>query len=174
MTSIKKTRNIPKPTNFGSNLKFLRRLKGISQTDLAEALDMTRNKIATYEAGVVEPNAQKFLDLCSYFNVSPEEMLELNIEENPTKNVIGKEPGDNTSNVFLLQQIEEFIHHTNEMTKVLEGYKALIDLKKNTPDYSNYNSLYFSFEDLLELLEQLIKSNWEIISNIIPERMQKT
>ena len=53
----------------------LRKQKGLSQVDLALAIDVDSNSISRYERGVVKPTvemAQKFAD---FFNVSVDELL---------------------------------------------------------------------------------------------------
>ena len=54
---------------FDKNIKLLRTKKGYSQQELAEALDITRSKLNSYERGVQPPfNIQ--IDIADYFNVT--------------------------------------------------------------------------------------------------------
>ena len=70
-----KGKNIPKPTNFGKNLKFLRRMRKLTQDEMGTIMNCNRNNIASYEGGIVEPSASRFLLACDYFGISPSEIL---------------------------------------------------------------------------------------------------
>lgn len=165
---LKKPRKKVPTTNFGLNLKFLRRLNGLSQSELAKNIGLTRNNVASYESGLVEPNTIKFINVCNYFNIAPKQMLEDLLSENPAQavhiDINTKNPVDN----YVADQLASFVVQTNEMTKVLEGYKAFFELKKANNDYENNRELYATLEDLLELLSSLVHSNWGLIQSIYP------
>jgi transcriptional regulator with XRE-family HTH domain len=167
---FKKNKNIPKPTNFGKNLKFLRRINSLSQGELAAATEMTRNNIASYESGIVEPNAKKFLDVCKFFSVSPESMLEDTMFDNPSQSALVDKKEMGVVDKYLSDQIETFVIQTNEMTKVYEGYKAFLEMQQTSEKYNLNRELYSTLEDLLDLLSSLIKSNWKLIQSIYPSR----
>lgn len=63
-----------------SNLKELREMKGLSQGDLATALGMTRNMIASYETGT-RPKLSEMLKIVDYFNISIDDFIRHNISE---------------------------------------------------------------------------------------------
>lgn len=164
----KKSKNIPRPTHFGKNLKFLRRMKGLSQTKLASEIGLSRNNVASYESGVVEPNVKKFLATCVYFNVEPKDMLETIFAEHPVEVSDVSENAVGVVDKYLNDQMEQFVIQTNEMTKVFEGYQAFFEMKKDSDSYKNNKELYSTLEDLLELLQTLIGSNWTLIQSVFP------
>lgn len=162
--------SIPKPTHFGKNLKLLRRLNRFSQQELAKALNVNRNNIASYESGIVEPNAKLFLKVCEFFDRRPTEMLETVMIENVLDSSQNLEPNsDSATGQYVLENIEQFIYHTNEMTKVCEGYRALLEMKSEDNIDESGLGLYASFSDLLDLLSSLIKVNWKIIQIVFPQ-----
>lgn len=163
---IRKSKSIPKPTHFGKNLKYLRRLRGISQTELASHLELKRNNIASYESSIVEPNTRNFLKICRYFEVSPSIMMSVNLTEQSIMEV-----PTNIESEYLRSKLDEFKKQTNEMTKIYEGYSALMELKKEEKELET-NILYTTFEDLLELLRNLISSNWDLIQSLFPKQNQ--
>jgi transcriptional regulator with XRE-family HTH domain len=165
---LKKKKAIPKPTSFGANLKLLRRISGMSQTELAQKLSLTRNNIASYESGLVEPNAKTFLAVCAYFEVTPEDMLEVIMSKKPVANVIDLSDDMDTMDKFLVDQFDEFVTQTNDMTKVLEGYQTLLELRLESDNDHSAKEFYVSFDDLLQLLRTLIKTNWDLVEKIIP------
>jgi len=165
---IKKTKNIPKPTNFGENLKLLRRLHGHSQQALANQVGLSRNNIASYESGVVEPNSSNFLKICTFFEVDPKDLLTTVIAENPIDNIAITPGTESLTDNVVKDQLEQFIMQTNEMTKVYEGYKTFFEMRQLSAEYKEYRALYSTLEDLLDLLNSLIASNWSLIQSIYP------
>ena len=173
MEKVSKTiKNIPKPTNFGKNIKFLRRINSLSQSELAAATEMTRNNIASYESGIVEPSVKNFLLVCNYFSIMPESMLEDILSENPIKIITADEKKLSVIDKYLTDQIETFVIQTNEMTKVYEGYKAFLEMQQSTENYKINRELYSTLEDLIDILKSLIGSNWKLIQSIIPTKVK--
>ena len=60
---------------FQDTLKELRKKKGISQYDLADALNISRSVIAKWETGLTLPSEESIRLLMDYFNVSREELF---------------------------------------------------------------------------------------------------
>lgn len=164
----KNSKSIPRPTHFGKNLKFLRRLQGLSQTELANQIGMRRNNIASYESGMVEPNAKKYLQVCDFFSIDPKDMLESQLSDSPSENVLPTSESNNIIDEYLEDQMEAFIIKTNEMTKVYEGYKAFFEMQKTLDSYNENKALYATLEDLLSLLRSFVSSNWELIQSVYP------
>ncbi len=168
MNETKKTKNIPKPTFYGLNLRFLRRIHGLSQSKLASYLNMSRNNIASYESGLVEPKVEKFIATCHYFNISPKDMLDSKLSETPAESLHVSESDQGPIDTYINQQLDAFVQQTNEMTKVYEGYKTLYELKREEEEYLNNKELYATMDNLIDLLGSLVKSNWSLIQNVYP------
>lgn len=66
---------------LASNLRFLRKQKGITQNDLADQLDVQRTMISAYEDGRSEPKLTTLQKLCDLLEVGVEELLEHDIEK---------------------------------------------------------------------------------------------
>lgn len=165
----KRRKSIPKPTNFGKNLKFLRRLNALSQQQLATELGINRNNIASYESGYAEPNAKVCLRICAFFGKTPMQMLESIMVEHVVENVQVVLPkADITSQEIFEEVFEKFMHETYEMTKMYDGYSSLVEMKNINPNNKVASELYASYTDLLDLLRSLIKLNWDIMHNMVP------
>ena len=65
---------------LGKNLRFLRKQKGLTQSDIAEKLDIQRTMISAYEEGRSEPKLTSLNILAGVFNVSVDELLNRDIE----------------------------------------------------------------------------------------------
>jgi len=68
---------------FGDRLKQLRTDKNLMQKDLSEYLEITTLAYQRYEYGDREPNFDKVIKLCNYFNVSADYLLGLS--DDPTR-----------------------------------------------------------------------------------------
>ena len=53
---------------FGDNLKKIRKLKKLSQEELAEKLNVSRQSVSKWETGVASPEMNNLLELCKIFH----------------------------------------------------------------------------------------------------------
>lgn len=70
---------------FTENLKYLRTLKKVSQQDLADYLNITRQAYGYYENGKRQPDYETLLKIGEYFNVTIDDLLNadiINADEN--------------------------------------------------------------------------------------------
>jgi transcriptional regulator with XRE-family HTH domain len=65
-----------------SNIKLLRKRKGITQSIMAEALGISRSKLAGYELSI-SPPLDTLVKICEYLEVSVDLMLKENLEKYP-------------------------------------------------------------------------------------------
>lgn len=64
-----------------SNIKFLRKEKGLTQAQLADKLGLNRSVIGAYEEGRADPRVKTLINICHYFGKSSEEMLNLDLSQ---------------------------------------------------------------------------------------------
>ena len=55
--------------NFGTKLTKLRKKEGLSQEELGEKLNVTRQTISKWELGQSKPDTDKLKEICNLFNV---------------------------------------------------------------------------------------------------------
>ena len=60
---------------LSEKLYWLRKRSGLSQEQLAERLDVSRQAISKWESGVSVPESEKLVVISSYFNVSVDYLL---------------------------------------------------------------------------------------------------
>ena len=60
---------------FGEKLQKLRTRAGLSQDQLAELLDVSRQAVSKWETGTADPSTSNLLALAKLFGVSAEELL---------------------------------------------------------------------------------------------------
>ena len=67
--------------SFAENLKQLRKEKLLSQEELAEILDVSRQAVSKWEQGIGYPEVEKLLLLSSKLNVSLDSLMETGFEQ---------------------------------------------------------------------------------------------
>ena len=60
---------------FSDNLQFLRSRQGLTQEQLAESLDVSRQSVSKWESGLSFPEMDTILKLCDLFSVSMDTLL---------------------------------------------------------------------------------------------------
>lgn len=77
---------------FGTNLRNLRNLKGISLNALGEELNVTGSAISSWELGKKEPNLDMLKKIGNYFRVSIDYLLshQVSDSESQKKEVVSK------------------------------------------------------------------------------------
>lgn len=66
---------------FGSNLKELRKVKKLSQEDLAEKVGVSRQSVSKWETGDAYPEMNNILMLCKIFNCKINDLLSNNLDD---------------------------------------------------------------------------------------------
>ncbi len=61
--------------NFSQNLYDLRKKKGLSQEQLAEALQVSRQAVSKWESGTAMPESEKLIAISDFFGVSLDLLL---------------------------------------------------------------------------------------------------
>ena len=56
--------------DFGKRLKLLREQRGLSLSQLGEAIGNTKSALSRYENGIVEPGLKTLIKLAEYFDVT--------------------------------------------------------------------------------------------------------
>ena len=79
--------------SFAENLKQLRKVKQLSQEELAEILDVSRQAVSKWEQGIGYPEVEKLLLLSSKLSISLDSLMETGIAQKSNsqiQNVTGK------------------------------------------------------------------------------------
>ena len=151
------TKKTAKKSFFGPNLKFLRSVRKLTQSRLAEDLNLSRSKIASYESSLAEPNLTALIAICTYFNVSLETMISESIYQLPSK----------PTNTNLLaenrKEIAEFIRNTNDASRIIDGYREWFNLLQIEEPSEDLEDIYVTLDNLLQILQIVVRNNWELI-----------
>lgn len=66
---------------FGENLQFYRKRKNMTQEQLADQLEVSRQTVSKWEAGASYPEMEKILQLCDVFSCSMDTLMRENASE---------------------------------------------------------------------------------------------
>lgn len=67
--------------SLGENLQFLRKRDNITQEQLAERLDVSRQSVSKWESDTTYPEMDKLLQLCQMFHCSMDDLVQGNIRD---------------------------------------------------------------------------------------------
>lgn len=161
---------------FGKNLKFLRAQKKLSQEQFAGEIGLNRGNIASYEKGTAEPSVKNLLSIVKYFNIDLSDIVEKDLAlsnefaaelmdggEHITDHMDAPEEQMIEELEVHSQKIEKFFNQSNDMQKIVEGFKSLYLFKKSKGSV-DLEKMVKEYEDLLEVMESLLESHNELIN----------
>lgn len=62
---------------IGTNLKDARKAKGMTQQQVSNYMLMTQQQYSRFETGVFELNYEQILKLCKLFDITPNELFDV-------------------------------------------------------------------------------------------------
>ncbi|MBD5473960.1 MAG: helix-turn-helix transcriptional regulator [Lachnospiraceae bacterium] len=75
--------------SFAENLLFLRKQKDITQEQLAEQLEVSRQSVSKWESGQSYPEMEKLLQICSMFHCSMDTLMQGDVRKNFSEDIYG-------------------------------------------------------------------------------------
>ncbi|MDR3024023.1 helix-turn-helix transcriptional regulator [Chryseobacterium sp.] len=69
-------------SSFGTNIKKIRQVKGLSQKAFADLFDLNRGVISSYEEGRAEPKIETILKVANHFNLNLDKLLTETLQVN--------------------------------------------------------------------------------------------
>lgn len=79
--------------NLAEKLFELRKAKNLTQDDVAEKLNVTRQTVSKWETGQSTPDFDKIVPLCELYEISPNELL-MGEKEEPEKETVDSEKNE--------------------------------------------------------------------------------
>lgn len=65
---------------IGARIRQYRELRGLSQKELAEMINISNNRLSNWEQGINRPNADILASICKALEVSPSELLNIHLD----------------------------------------------------------------------------------------------
>ncbi|CAD0222443.1 helix-turn-helix domain-containing protein [Chryseobacterium sp. JV274] len=101
---------------FGSNIKKIRQVKGLSQKAFADLFDLNRGVISSYEEGRAEPKIETILKVANHFNLNLDKFLTETLQSNQLGSI---------SSTDQLMLFPELTHQNDKETQVTTENKSL-------------------------------------------------
>lgn len=155
-----------------SNLKFLRKMRKLSQAALGNHLDIPRSNIAAYESKGVEPSLAILQKLSAYFEIDIQSLItkDLSIHENLDLGVSFYKDQKQIMTFELDQvQIDEYINSTIQCRKILQGFLSMHTFNNKRLSYPTLEAkkLRSNVKSLFNLIKQLLSNSENIIQILI-------
>lgn len=77
---------------FGEKLSFLRKQRGMTQMDLAEKLDISRQAVSRWEQGISEPSTENLVSIGKLFDVTVDALVNEDVQLQIGSAVLVAEP----------------------------------------------------------------------------------
>lgn len=171
---------------FGTNIKKIRQVKGLSQKAFADLFELNRGVISAYEEGRAEPKIDTLLKVAHYFNLDINDFLTKPLQVN---NLVSGSVID----TLMFSPIEEFSKLNNTvknlaektdqvhiLQKILAKFDLIFEFKEKKHLISHYNIGDFLFliktdlqSEKPETLVTLQGENLQYLSEIPEEKWQK-
>ena len=157
---------------FANNLRELRKYKNMSQAALAEALGISRNKIASYESRNIEPKLQLIVQIARFFEIGIDDLLKKELHKSNIESYKKHKKQARNSRVELklkevpnpklVQILKDFKLEHDKARKIYEGLKAFYSLDKSEETKAELES-----EQMFELIEYMLEQNQKIIDDMV-------
>lgn len=102
--------------DLGEKLYELRRTKNLSQENVAEQLNVTRQTISKWETNQSTPDFDKIVPLCELYGITPNELLTGEKPEEKNNNIEGKE-NNIKKNLFSRGKDDDYENMTRNQIK---------------------------------------------------------
>lgn len=112
---------------FTSNLKFLRKQKGLTQGELANKIGVNRPKIGSYEEGRAEPKFETLQNISHFFQITLDDLLEKKLSH--SEELLIKNSGENHLRILPI-----LVNSDNEELIPLVPVKAAAGYMNNYDD----------------------------------------
>lgn len=123
---------------FTSNVKFLRKRRGLTQEEVADSLNLKRSTLSGYENGVAQPGIDVLVSYSGYFNISIDTLLKLDLSTFTESRLLELEKGYDTyvkgSNIRILATTVDSDNDEN-IELVAEKAKAGYATGYSDPEY---------------------------------------
>ena len=100
---------------FGKRIQFLRKQKGLNQSELAEAVGISTEQVSNIERATSRTRIETAAAIASALDVTLSDLFDLPLFDNKSKK---KSEAIKEHVAFLLKQDETFIHYVHEQAKL--------------------------------------------------------
>ena len=152
-------------SNFANNLKRIRKENNLSQEQLADKLNVSRQSVSKWESSQAYPEMDKVLQLCKMFNVNIDELLNQDIKE-----VKENKEGKNKINKYL----DDFLSYITKTINMFSSMKFKEKIKCLFEQVVIALILIMIFCIIYEISELIVFNIFSILPNNIYHFLSRT
>ncbi len=106
---------------FGKNIRKIRSIRKISQTEFANIFDISRASVGSYEEGRAEPKIEIISNVAKYFSITIDELINKELTVNDLYHFdVGSEPVFKTGQARELDLIQIPFYQSTKLSEILE------------------------------------------------------
>ena len=94
---------------FGEKLSFLRKQRGMTQMELAEKLDISRQAVSRWEQGISKPSTEKLVSIGKLFDVTVDALVNEDVQLQAESSVQLAVPENNIAGVTVRYNIAKVV-----------------------------------------------------------------
>lgn len=167
--------------HISSNLKFLRKLSGLSQEQFAQKVGMNRGNIASYEKGNAEPSIEKLQRIVGFFEVDLVAFIENDLSHEMGMNNLnnkGHETAErlhsktNTTSQLKIAQMEQTpssLSVSNMQTHVHALMEFEFQFKQNLS--KNMGGIEHKMDHLVKSMDTLVQLNKQLVEYFLKTKV---
>lgn len=116
---------------FGKNLRKLRAIKGVSQTEFAKAMKVSVSAVSSWESGEKKPRLNKISQIAAYFNVTEPYLLTHTIRDEDLFNDTEEDPINRLARLLYDRFMSVPDKYKPDVERELIRYADLLKLEAN-------------------------------------------
>ncbi len=96
--------------SFSENFIYLRKKAALTQEEIAERFDISRQAVSKWETGDAYPEMDKLVAICDFFQVSLDDLLQKDLSISPPAQEISVEPCEEEVRALSLGRVQAIIN----------------------------------------------------------------
>lgn len=161
----------PKNLFFTTNLKHLRKSRGLSQEAFAVKVGLNRGNIVSYEKGAAEPNIRNLMRIAEFLEISIEDLVKVDFRNSTGFYQKGESatPQQRLQVILTESEIREMVARSQSLLAIIQGighYHALKSSAAAEERTLNPEAMMIDVRRCIEVADALVKMNQDILSSI--------
>ena len=166
---------------FEEKLIKLRKNNALSQEDLAEKLNVTRQTISKWELGQTKPDSEKIMELAKIFNVSTDDLLNEQEDFSSNEEPIKEQTNYNRNNIIIIiliailvvlsigitVKIVKYYHERKDQEKAMDYFDRTMNVI-----YDGYDKVTNTISNQNDDMNEQEDNNNEVSTNITDTKNQ--
>lgn len=161
----------PKNLFFTTNLKHLRKSRGLSQEAFAMKVGLNRGNIVSYEKGAAEPNIRNLIRIAEFLEISIEDLVQVDFRNSTGfyQKKDSSSPQGRLQVVLTEPEVKEMVARSQSLLAIIQGighYHALKTSAAAEERTLNPEAMMIDVRRCIEVSDALVKMNQEILNSI--------